>query len=156
MARIYPAASYLLRRGASWYFRLHLPSEIQSAVGAPELRLSLFIGDLAIARVRVGELLRYVILLKRLNQHMAELTPEIAQTVLSQAYARVVDALRLSQAPWRQPEPPADLPTEMRSRSINIDFEAADSDSERRRLVKFELTPSRYGSAFQSTPMARA
>src|SRR5262249_49792130 len=96
-------------------------------------------GDLAIARVRVGELLRYVVLLKRLNQHMAELTPEIAQTVLSQAYARVVDALRYTQAPWGQPEPPADLPAGMRGASINVDFDVADRDGARRRFVKTHI-----------------
>jgi Domain of unknown function (DUF6538) len=41
MARVYRAASYLSRRGASWYFRSRLPSEIQLAAGRAELRLSL-------------------------------------------------------------------------------------------------------------------
>ena len=93
MARIYRAASYLLRRGASWYFRYRLPAEIQLVAGRAELRLSLYTGELAVARIRAGQLLPFVFSLKRLNRHMARLTPDIAKQVLDE-FARVVDALR--------------------------------------------------------------
>ena len=39
MARVYRAASYLLRRGASWYFRLRLPAQTQSVARRSELHL---------------------------------------------------------------------------------------------------------------------
>jgi hypothetical protein len=57
-----------------------------------ELRLSFYTSDLAVARIRLGQLLPFVILLKRLGQHMAELIPEIAKQVLDEAFTRVVEA----------------------------------------------------------------
>ncbi len=81
MARIYRAASYLSRRGASWYFRFRLPTEMPLAADRGELRLGLYTGELAVARIRAGQLLPFVFSLKRLNRHMARLTPDIAKHV---------------------------------------------------------------------------
>jgi len=131
MARVYRAASYLLRRGASWYFRLRLPSEIQSAAGRVELRLSLQTSELAAARIRAGQLLPFVFALKRLTRLMAQLTPDIAKQVLDHEFARLTDALHRAHEPWRQPE--SAIPTGMVSAPM---MPALDLDEPRRWLVK--------------------
>jgi hypothetical protein len=145
MARIYRAASYLLRRGASWYFRYRLPAEIQSVARRAELRLSLYTGELAVARIRLGQLLPFVIALKRLGQHMPELTPEIAKQVLDEAFTRVIEALEQSQEPWRQPEAPAALPPQMHSVPIE-GFETLTRapGEHRRRFVKAQIAANEY------------
>ena len=104
MARIYRAASYLSRRRASWYFRFRVPTEMQLAAGRVELRLSVYTGELAVARIRAGQLLPFVFALKRLNRHMARLTPDIAKQVLEHEFTRANGRVdRASRPPVHRP-----------------------------------------------------
>ena len=85
---------FLVQRGGVYYFRRALPLNLQSRFGRAEIKVSLLTKDSCTAEMRSRELTNRFVQLTSLVKRMPELSPEVINRIVRDAFTRGLENIR--------------------------------------------------------------